>query len=59
MSEKKQKDIELWGIIRFYEQVIKNNSVDRIREVNRNAYFQMKSRAEFMCLNTSTWKDPQ
>jgi hypothetical protein len=35
-----------------------NDSVERIRKVNREAYFKMKSRAEFMCLNTSTWKDP-
>lgn len=36
-----------------------NDIVDRIRKVNRKAYFQFKSRAEFMCLDTSTWKDPE
>lgn len=35
------------------------DDVDRIREANRKAYFQFKSRAEFMCLDTSTWKDPE
>jgi hypothetical protein len=59
MTNKEQKDQELWSLIRYYETIGKINSVDRIKEVNRKAYFTVKGRAEFMCVNTSTWKDPQ
>ncbi len=59
MTDKKTRDQDLWSIIRYYEQIIKNNSTERMREVNRRAYFRVKSMAEFMCVDTSTWKDPE
>jgi hypothetical protein len=59
MSDKENRDKDLWEIIRYYEKIIKINSTERIREVNRRAYFRVKSMAEFMCVDTSTWKDPE
>lgn len=37
----------------------RNEEEDRIKEVNKKAYQQVKSSAEFMCVDTSTWKDPE
>lgn len=59
MTDKENRDKDLLEIIRYYEKIIKINSKERIREVNRRAYFQVKGRAEFMCVDTSTWKDPE